>query len=396
MRSPLPNSYRLLLERFGVRVPAGGAVSEEGTVVDRFFVVLSGRVAVQVEDASGARSAAREGGPGSSVGVAAAMTGRPLFAGAVAIEASELLAIPVDEAEEAFRIAPELAVALLREFSWQDCEEGQAGPPGAVPTPVAPSAVDPEAQPAEPPRIEDAGLVRLPVDEYDETSFFVDEATCPVSQTRFQYLRTRAGAVRPVSRDSDFRIAYRTIDPGLYAIGFCPGCSFAAYPDDFAAVTEQERAALVAAQPSRDVFGRPNLGGLRTPDGGVLALRLARACYDVRGAGPRRRAGLLHRQAWIERARGKVEAERTLLREAREAYIAAFEQDGDLSDAAAARAAYVIGDLALRLDDPLEAARWLESCVRMPELAEQRGLERLARDRLHEARELLGRLKDSA
>jgi hypothetical protein len=76
--------------------------------------------------------------------------------------------------------------------------------------------------------------------------------------------------------------------------------------------------------------------------------------------------------------------------------VQAFELDTDLTDAAAARAAYVIGDLSLRLDDPLEGSRWLESCVRMPELAEQKGLDRMARDRLRDARELLGRLKDSA
>ena len=400
MSTPLPDSYRLLLQRFGARVPAGGAVSEEGAVSDRFFVVLSGRVAVNVEDAGGSRSVAREAGPGHSVGVAAAMTGRPLFAGAVALEASELLVIPVAEAVEAFRIAPELALALLRELSWQDGGPGHKAPLRADPTPpqslAAPTASERDAQPDEPPRVEDAGLVRLPVDEYDEKSFFVDDATCPVSGTRFRYLRTRAGAVRPVSRDSDFRIVYRAVDPGLYALVVCPGCSFAAYPDDFQAVTEQERAALVAAQSSRDVFGLPNLGGTRTPDAGVRALQLARACYEVRGAGPRRRAGLLHRQAWIERGRGRVEAERLLLHEARDAYIAAFEQDSDLSDAAAARAAYVIGDLSLRLDDPLEGLRWLESCLRMPELAAQRGLERLARERLHEARELLGQLEDSA
>jgi uncharacterized protein (DUF2225 family) len=401
--SPFPSSYRLLLQRYGVRLAAGGAVSEEGAVPDRFFVVLSGRVAVQVEDADDTRSVAREAGPGESVGVAAAFTGRSTFAAAVATEASELLAIPIDEAAEAFRIAPELAVELLREFSWRE-GEGQHTPPLSAPAPPPP---EPPA-PAEPARAsvaeggeaaqpdDDAECVRLPVEEFDEEWFFVDETTCPVSGTRFQYLRTRAGAVRPVGRDSDFRIGYRTVDPGWYAVVVCPGCSFAAYPDDFDKVTEAERAALLEAQPQRDAFGRPNLGGERTPDGAALALQLARACYELRGAGPRRRAGLLHRQAWIERDRGQVEAERLLLRAARDAYVQAFELDTDLTDAAAARAAYVIGDLSLRLDDPLEGSRWLESCVRMPELAEQKGLDRMARDRLRDARELLGRLKDSA
>ena len=65
--------------------------------------------------------------PGTSLGVAAALTGRPIFAGAAAIEASELLAIPVAEATDAFRLAPDLALALLRELSGQDGEDASGG-----------------------------------------------------------------------------------------------------------------------------------------------------------------------------------------------------------------------------------------------------------------------------
>ncbi len=238
-------------------------------------------------------------------------------------------------------------------------------------------------------------LVRLE-GSFEEATFFVDEAECPVSGTHFQYLRTRAGAMHPTGRDSDFRIAYRDVDPTHYSVIVCPGCSFAAYPDDFGEVAQHERSALLDAQAQRDVFGRPNLCGKRTLEAATLSLTLARHCYEVREFGPRMRAGLLHRQAWLERERGQHEAERRLLRDARAAYIEAFERDGDLSEAATVRATYVIGDLSLRLDDPLEAGRWIETCLRMPALTKQRGRDVMARERLSEARQLLERLDQAS
>ena len=396
MSAPLPSSFRLLRQRYGLRVPSGGAVADGRAAPERFFLVVTGRVAVQIHGDDGKLLSETEAGPGSAIGVAEALAGRPTRLIAIALDDCELIAIPPDEATEAFRSAPELAMALLRELAWREFgDEAPPQPAREAASPTAPAATS-EPEPEPEPERTDPGVVALPDAPYRKEWFYADEITCPVSGTRFQYLRTRQGAVRPVSRESDFRIEYRDLDPGWYAVIVCPRCSFAAYPDDFAELAGSERAALLAAQPQRDAFGRPNLCGERTAEGALVALRLARACYELRGAGPRRRAGLLHRQAWIERNRGESEAERLLLREVREAYVQAFEQDADLSDAAAARAAYVIGDLSLRLNDPVEGARWLESCVRMPELSDQKGLERMARERLSDARQQLGRLKDSA
>ena len=398
MTFQLPASYRRLLPRYGIRAPAGARVSEEGAIPDRFWIVLSGRIAVHTEGVDGRRSVEREVGPGQSVGLAAALSGRPLFAGASAMDASELLAIPVSELLDIFRAAPELALLLLRELALGGEDEVAEGFEAALASklhdePESEDSAAPvmEGQPtAAPPE-----LVRLS-ESFDEESFFVDEAECPISGTRFQYLRTRAGAMRPTGRDSDFMIAYRGVNPTHYSVVVCPGCGYAAYGDDCAELKADDREALLAGQEQRDVCGRPKLCGERPSEAAVLSLTLARHCCEARSSGPRRRAGLLHRQAWLERERGQHEAERRLLRDARDAYIEAFERDSSLGEGAVVRAAYLIGDLALRLADPLEAGRWLETCLRMPELSEQKGLERMARERLSEARQLLAELGGAA
>jgi hypothetical protein len=75
----------------------------------------------------------------------------------------------------------------------------------------------------------------------------------------------------------------------------------------------------------------------------------------------------------------------SLLGDACESYRLAYERDQNMTDTEALRAAYLIGDLYFRIDKPELAARWLSTCVDMPEAKVQTGIGRMARDRLHEA-----------
>ena len=140
-------------------------------------------------------------------------------------------------------------MALLRELAWREFgDEAPPQPAREAASPTAPAAKsDPEPEPE--PERPDPGVVALPEAPYRKEWFYADEITCPVSGTRFQYLRTRQGAVRPVSRESDFRIEYRDLDPGWYAVIVCPRCSFAAYPDDFGEL-ERIRARRATSSPA--------------------------------------------------------------------------------------------------------------------------------------------------
>jgi uncharacterized protein (DUF2225 family) len=125
----------------------------------------------------------------------------------------------------------------------------------------------------------------------------------------------------------------------------------------------------------------------------VTTLELAQMCYQHRRANERRSAVLLHRRAWLERERGDEVAERNWLTKARDAYRRSFELDGQISEESAMRVAYLLGDLSLRLGEPHEGARWLETATRFPKAKSQSGLERVARDRLSDARKLLAEIE---
>lgn len=367
MSGHLPDSYGRLAS-YAHRHAAGVVVYEQGASLDRFFVVLRGRLDFEVVAESGDTEVVAQAFPGDLAGHVAAFTGRPTSASARASGESVILAVPVDRAIDAFREAPELALLLVRSFAEPD---------------------RPRQVPAEddlPPASVVEGDVLRVKGEVNEAFFFLDTVVCPVDGTHFEFVRVRTRAVRPTARDTDFHVRYTSVDPTRYSVVVCPSCGYASYLDDFGDVDEEIRGRLWADRAARlPLLGHP-LSGERTTQDAVTVMDLAIRCYDLRGGGPSREAVLFHRRAWVEREAGNRVAEAEWLRRAREAYRGAFEQDSRLTDDSALRAAYLVGDISLRLDEPNEGAPWLETVIRRADSKTQSGLIRMARDRLHDAR----------
>jgi uncharacterized protein len=426
--SPAPGSYPGL-ERFEVSVPAGTEIYGQGEVPDRFYVLLDGVVVFRVVNAVGAPSVVRRAHTGEMLGHVAAFSGRPTSASATTVGECRMLAVPVRDAEQVFARAPALAMTLARELSGavgtrghhddpdaddvgtdlDELDAAEEEPIGEPEQPAAEAAESAEvdelaeveelasaaAERASPARRGLRTAVELRVDEpFDQDSYFVDDVVCPLCLAHFEYLRVRTGAVRPLARESDFYVRYRGLDSTLYAIVVCPRCAYTAYGEEFPELDEAERRPLLAARERRSGRPAPQLTGVRDLADAALALDLALEWYDLRGGDARRRAGLLHRRAWVERSRSDADAERRLLREARDAYRVAFERDSAMSEAAVVRASYLVADLTMRLGDLAEAARWFQSTLELPEAQNQRGLLRLARTGLQSARERLQSTSD--
>ena len=299
----------------------------------------------------------------------------------------------VSDAEAAFRIAPQLATAVIEQLTTAGRsrrairEVGEDQPIAAsveAPAAAAPVVEAARAEQPDAPR----GRVALPTPAFDDKVFFNEDVACPICGTTFEYLRVRLGAVRPTGRDSDFRTRYRGTDPTLYTITVCPHCWYAAYAEEFGDASESERRLLQEGAARRAHPDRSSLTGVRSLDDAAESFDLALECYETRSGGHRRRAGLLHRRAWLERARGDDAREREYLGLAADAYRSAYEADKTITDTSATRAAYLIGDLYLRLGDLPRAGRWLDICLAGKHDA-QSGILRMARERMHECRMLL-------
>lgn len=364
------------LSRYAERLPAGCLLYDQGQIPERLYVVLRGSVQFEVLGTGGEVEIAGFAGPGELAGHVAAMTGRPTSAAARCAEETLVLAVPTASVAEAFREAPGLAVQVVEALVAAD----RSGMPGAR---AAIAEVTGRAHAGVPPAIE-----TIPIrDEVDQSFFFVDSRACPVCTATFEFVRVRTSAIRPASRDSDMYVRYTSADPTWYSLVCCPSCAYTAYHDDFAQLGEDERTRLWAASAERRTICPEPITGHRTADQARMAVDLALRCYGDRAPDPRRRAVLLHRRAWIERQRGDAEAECRWLTCARDAYRAAFEGRTDASDEAMVRMAYLVGDLSLRLGEPQEGARWLEVATRAGDAKELSGLIRMARERLHDARE---------
>ncbi|MEZ4502253.1 MAG: DUF2225 domain-containing protein [Dehalococcoidia bacterium] len=400
-------AYGPLIERFARRVDPGTLVYGQGAVTREFYLVLSGRIVFEVIDSAGSRAVVHEAGPGDCFGHVGAFSGRPTSAAATAAEPTVILAVGVNEAEAAFRLAPRLALDVIEQLTTVGRARRsirEVGEDVGVPTPseatapveapteaattsgdAAPETSSPLTASREAPA---DGRIALPDPAFDERVFFADDVTCPVCDTTFEHLRVRLGAVRPTGRESDFQTRYRGTDPTLYTITVCPHCAYAAYAEEFGDVSASERQALLQGASARGGSERRNLCGVRSPDDAAESFEVALECYRSRSAGQRRLAGLLHRRAWLERSRGDEAREREFLTSAVEAYRSAYEADKTMTDASATRAAYLLGDLYLRLGALDEAGRWLEICLHGKHDA-QSGILRMARERMFECRTLL-------
>lgn len=356
------------LTRFAQRVPDGVLIYDQGEVPRRIVVVLRGRLQFEVVGEDGGVSIVGGADAGQMAGHIAAMNARPTSAAARAAEETILLSIPLGSLAEAFKDAPGLAVQLSEALEAADR--------------IGRSHTSSDSQ-----RRADRDAVTIPVaGSVDEQTFFIDIADCPICDSAFEYVRIRTRGVRPAHRDSDLRVSYTSIDPTWYAVVVCPQCSFASYRDDFDQVASGERDRLAATTADRVAVSAKAMTGARTAQDAEIALELAMRSYALRQPNERRHAVLLHRRAWLARAAGDAVRELEWLERARDAYQSAYERDPEVDEDSALRAAYLIGDLTLRLGDPLAAGRWLEVCTKAGG-SEQSGLVRMARERLHDARE---------
>lgn len=373
-----------LTQRYGRSFEAGAFVYRQGAATGAFFVIVRGRVVLEATNEAGERTPVHLAVPGGTIGLVSAFAGTPAETDARVLETAQILIVPFERAADVFAAAPEVAVLALLGFARNGAEPHQ--PPTA-------EELQSLVEGATTERSGSGAVVRIEY-PYDAAAFYTTEFECPVSGTRFDQLRTRAGRLRPAERESDFHVLYGPVDPTHYAMIVCPGCGFAAYSDDFEDLSDRENVAVRRLHSRRGAYTDGNLCGGRSPAQAMRSIELALAAYQARGADSRRLAGLLHRMAWLSRDAGDVDAELRLLSSACDRYIDAYERDKDLTESTAARAAYLIGDLKLRLDEPNEAFAWLSSCLKIPTIEEHAGLARMARERMRDARsklESLGR-----
>ena len=212
---------------------------------------------------------------------------------------------------------------------------------------------------------------------------------CPICATRFAATRVRSSALTTVRRESDMHTVYDGVNPLHYTVFVCPNCIYAAYDDDWDAVTDEERQRLVHDTEERRGVAAPYVfTGERDVPAATVSYLLALRCYDLRAPDPRRRANVQHRLAWAARETEDSALERQYIQHARREYETAFRQDDRLTDVGTLTISYLLGELALRLDNTHEALQGFERTRRMDQDRKHPEIARLIRDRWADARSM--------
>jgi uncharacterized protein (DUF2225 family) len=167
----------------------------------------------------------------------------------------------------------------------------------------------------------------------------------------------------------------------------CPDCLFAAYPDDFTSVPAPEIAAINKTLTQRkEIADAHDLNGERSVEAAMAAYRLAVHCYSLRAPNHQRMGGLYQRLAWLGREIGDAQSEQRYLAEALLSFRSALEQQKPTEPEGELMLLYTIGEINLRLGNPVEAVKTFAQASQHPEFKKQPEVQRLTRDRWTEAR----------
>jgi CRP-like cAMP-binding protein len=377
-------ALRSLRDRHGAVYPKGRVIFRRGDTSPEFYVVLQGSVELSITSPeSGAKSVLLVAPPGDFFGEMSCFSGAPRSATAIANEDNTvLLQFNQDTAIQLLRASPRFALGVIQRLTDRvtiansKIEELASQLAAGASARTAAGA----ARAASPAR-------DLTAPTFDRQLFVARTMTCPVGGTRFAALSVRPDAVEVKVRESDFHELYGGPSPLWYLVFVCPECLFAAYPDDFATLPSGELAAIRGQTRAREQLasGR-RLVGERQIEDASAAFRLAVDCYTLRAPNYQRLGGIYHRLAWLCRERGDTANEMRYLAEALQLYLTGLSQARPTDPTVELTSLYTIGELQLRLGNPVEAVKWLQQVSQHPAFRQQPDVQRLTRDRWAEAR----------
>jgi CRP-like cAMP-binding protein/uncharacterized protein (DUF2225 family) len=366
---------------------AGQVLCREGEAPGPMYVVVSGAVKVYRADANRQQVELAQLGPGSVIGELAPILNQPRSATVLAIEATQIIEVPLEGLSALARRQGALSRVLahaLHERAGLSAEQL-----AAIGTRLGVELPADLLQPGESDLPEGPSFA---APEHDRALVYPKEITCPACGARFSALIFRQHKDAPSERSSDFHQVYRsTPTPYDYEIWVCPNDLYAALPADFedlpAAMRTRIGEAIDKVVQSEFDNQKPEFNVDRNLDLREKALKLALAIYQLRDAKPLRLAAVLHRLAWCARERGNKEAEQSYLAQALGQYRLGYEES-DLGGAKEElRVQYLCAELSLRLDNVQDALTFCGQALRHAEIKQFPRWEQMLKDQWSTARE---------
>ncbi|WP_341876795.1 DUF2225 domain-containing protein [Defluviitalea saccharophila] len=209
---------------------------------------------------------------------------------------------------------------------------------------------------------------------------------CPVCGNTFTVIAVKQKAYVVESRDTDFCVRYKEINPLLYDVWICQLCGYAAQKSTFPDISFK-RAKLIQEYITPKWVARES-EKIIDYDKAISRFKLALISAQISKAKASEVAGLCLKIAWTYRFMGETEKEKNFLTNALDKYLEAYAKERfPLENMDEPTVTYLIGELYRRLGNLEEAATWYSKVINTRAGSER--VQKLAREQWHLVKEEL-------
>ncbi len=218
-----------------------------------------------------------------------------------------------------------------------------------------------------------------------EELLYDKDCKCPVCRHRFITKKVRTRGLRIESRDDDFNVVYKNINPNYYYIWVCPTCGYSSTEKEFENITKAQEALL--SKSVRAKWKERSFGGVRSFHEAEESFKLAILVGQLLNR-PKAYIGVITlRLAWLYREANSPKEEE-FLNHALNLFEASYQTERiDEIGLDEVSLAFLNGELNRRVGNYKEAIQWYSTTLDHPNIKTKRHLQIKAREQWRLAKE---------
>ncbi|NLI57273.1 MAG: DUF2225 domain-containing protein [Clostridium sp.] len=218
-----------------------------------------------------------------------------------------------------------------------------------------------------------------------EEALYNKSITCPVCDKKIEVTKVKSRSCIVSSRDTDFCVYYKTVNPMFYDAWVCEFCGYAAQSDRFEEISSSNAQKVIKEITPR--WKKRNFTGVRSAEKALEAFKLALYNAQMIDSKPSDYTKICMRIAWLYRIL-KDEREDKFLKYALKFYYEVYEKEdlpaGKMDEFTCM---YMIAELNRRLGDYDEAIKWFNRLVSSQDARKNKLIMEMAREQYYITKE---------
>lgn len=210
--------------------------------------------------------------------------------------------------------------------------------------------------------------------------------TCPVCSKKIEVTKVKSKNCIVSSRDTDFCIYYKTVNPIFYDVWVCEFCGYAAQGEKFEEISSKDANEIIKKISSR--WKKRSFTGIRSIETALETFKLALLnIQKMNNSKPSDYTRICMRIAWLYRILGD-EREKKFLKHALKFYYETYEnEEFPIGKMDISVCIYMIAELNRRVGDYEEATVWFNRLVSSQEARKNKVLMEMAREQYYLTKE---------